>query len=383
MGRAKKNASSQAKDNVSNTVRKSPRKRPSQSHSPTSIDKPKRGRPKKTLPESKTGMLDLEGDLDDGDVVKSEKARKAEPDEDDDLINPNQGHRALTLASRNTDSSKGTTVGDGYNANAQNFEERRAWGNPSNGQPTIKEADIIAITSSEKLVDIINKLIGTKDVAFQRYKALSQQKLASLEREVSYLQDELVTKQNTIDAISSHLSTLPGGAGGSTNDLMTPKRGTNTMYESPIRNSKTQSAMISPADMEDELKTISFTFDMLELLTGARVIHYEEDEEKYYFDVRQTDTSREMDGTAISIEYRLVIRRKVEQTAEVTYIPLFLENMDKEPADEEQRLKNEHAALVKTNLPTYLCENLRFPFNTLLQFSAKIVKALNKSGRSR
>lgn len=249
----------------------------------------------------------------------------------------------------------------------------------------ISESEIMSIDSSKKVYSILRDLVQTKqDVLFQEYRLSAKERISQLEKERNYLHEQLSVKQNTIDTLASQILDLKNGNNMSRgNDLTTPKRAAQQMYESPIRNTKSSSAMIPQADMAEELKTISFTFDMLELLTGVRVTNYEEDKEKFYFDIRQTDTGREVDDAPLSIDYRLVIKRKFDQTAEVTYIPVFLKNAKVKTSDKEQQMRNEHARHVEANLPDYLCDNLKFPFNTLLQFYGKLVKALNKTGRSR
>lgn len=249
----------------------------------------------------------------------------------------------------------------------------------------ISENEIMSIDSSKKIYSILKDLVQTKqDVLFQEYRKSAKERISQLENERNYLHEQLSVKQNTIDTLASQILDLRNGIPFSRgNDLTTPKKAPQQMYESPIRNTKNSSAMIPQADMAEELKTISFTFDMLELLTGVRVTNYEEDKEKFYFDIRQTDTGREVDDVAVSIDYRLVIKRKFEQTAEVTYIPVFLKNAKAKTSDKEQQMRNEHARHVEAHLPDYLCDNLKFPFNTLLQFYGKLVKALNKTGRSR
>lgn len=386
MGRPRKNASTQPKDNATTSVRKSPRKRAAQSHSPTSIDQnQKRGRPKRhSLTGTNKEDIELDDDMGDAEEVKFESRNEVKRNHDGDDKYSN--NRALQLANVNRGSIKCNAGDDNRSKESKDSNEKRlisaAWTSSSNGEPIVTEEEIMALTSSKKLVNLINRLIGAKDVAFQRHKELSQQRIASLEREVTYLQDQLITKQNTIDNISSHLSSLASETKGSTHDLMTPKRGATIMYESPIRSNKESSALITSSEIEDELRTINFSLDMLELLTGARVVNYSENNDTYYFDIKQTDTSKEITDTSVSIDYKLVISKTVVAAAEVTYQPLFMKELNNEPADEAQRLKKKQTELVKSNLPPYLLENLKFPFNTLLQFSAKITKALNKSGRS-
>lgn len=129
--------------------------------------------------------------------------------------------------------------------------------------------------------------------------------------------------------------------------------------------------MLQQEDLANELKTIGITLDMQELLTGVRITNYEDDRDKFYFDVKQTSTNIDNDVDAVSVMYRLVIKKKFEQTAEVTYIPSFL-----------REAKNDDARRVSVHLPDYLKDNLIFPYNTLLQFYAKMSKALNKSAKA-
>ncbi|WPK27397.1 hypothetical protein PUMCH_004784 [Australozyma saopauloensis] len=250
--------------------------------------------------------------------------------------------------------------------------------------PAITEEEIMSIDSLEKLAQIMTRLVYTQqDQAFSEYRDLTRERIAQLEKENKYFQEQLLMKQDTIDTLASQIRELQSSRIGASRMMSTPQRAHQAAYELPIRKNKAAAAMIDPKDMEQELKTISFTFDMLELLTGARVINYEEDKEKFYFDIRQTDTGKEPGLPHLTIEYRLVIKRQNDLTAEVTYIPLFLKAMKTPTSDPEQKEKNKHAEQVQEHLPAYLRDNLKFPFNTLLQFSCKLSKALNKSGRSR
>lgn len=351
MGGPKKDSTEKAAE--SQVLRKSPRKRAlandsDPQFSPSNEKKPKAGRTK----------------------------AKPKKDASQTKVNPPKRQRATTKGSGKLSNSAEEESGSAFQAGDKPLS--------SDDQDfVISENEIMSINSSKKIYSILKDLVHTKqDVLFQEYRLSARERISQLENERNYLQEQLSVKQNTIDTLASQIQDLRKGNSSSRgNDLTTPKKPSQQMYESPIRNTKNSSAMISQADMAEELKTISFTFDMLELLTGVRVTNYEEDGEKFYFDIRQSDTGREVDGVAVSIDYRLVIKRKFEQTAEVTYIPVFLKNAKVKTSDKEQQMKNEHARQVKAHLPDYLCDNLKFPFNTLLQFYGKLAKALNKTGR--
>lgn len=353
MVRNKKTRSEDTQDTEVTAVRKSPRKRP--------IDDP---------PDSKTPPTDKKPKVVRGRTKGAGKQK----------VHVTQTANARFF-SDDSPSIRGVKDYVQKNANNNNNESLGEYGiGPSALELT--EEDILSIDSTGKLYGVLKGLLrGSSDEMFDEYKKTAKERIQLLEEERDHLQNQLLVKQNTIDTLAMQIQELQSNASAPS---VTPKKPLQQMYESPIRK-KSSAAMIRPGDMEEELKTISFTFDMLELLTGVRVINYEEDKEKFYFDIRQTDTAAELDRTPVAIEYRLVIKRRFDQTAEVTYIPVFLKNMmtTAKASDDDQKVKNEHAKLVEANLPEYLRENLKFPFNTLLQFYAKLVRALNKSGKSR
>lgn len=149
------------------------------------------------------------------------------------------------------------------------------------------------------------------------------------------------------------------------------KRVTGELYKLPIRSNSASTLMISLDDLAQEMKTIGVTLDMLELLTGVRIVNYEEDKEKFHFDVKQSSTNSEDDSSTITVEYKLVIKKQFELSADVNYIPTFLKKV---PSSVKNRLIE--------NLPDYLQGSLVFPYNTLSQFYAKMNRALNKSTKS-
>lgn len=248
----------------------------------------------------------------------------------------------------------------------------------------ITEADIMAAQTPAQMALLVNTLISTQqDQIFSDYKQNAQLQQLSDSKLISTLRQQLETKQNTIDTLAAQLLELQGRQQPLLHSNSTPQRGkVQDMYELPIRKHPSLSSMIHRDDMDHELKTISFTFDMLELLTGVRIVNYEEDSEKFYFDVKHSSTVLEPEVDAVCIEYRLVIERQFESTAEVTYVPGFLNDLSKKARDAEQELKNRDARKLVPFLPEYLQDNLKFPYSTLLQFYTKLSKALNRSAKS-
>lgn len=353
MGRVKKNPDQVTGSEVVN-VRKSPRKKTAKEY-PASVSHPTKRKAKQTTSGPKAKRKSSESALDVEVILESA--------EDSDS--------SVDAIARQNSRNEGVST-----SKLTNTKDRA---------PVITEEEILTLDSSSKLASILNNLIGTKqDELFNEYRVDSKERISSLEQELANLRSQLLKKQETIDTLALQIKEAQNSYRSiHPTTLVTPKKGALQMYESPIRTKETSSAMICSADMEGELKTISFTFDILELLTGVRVTNYEEDTAKFYFDIRQTDTSRDADKDTVSIDYRLVIKRKFEQTAEVTYIPVFLKNLRTKATTDEQEQKNKQAREVEARLPDYLRDNLKFPFDTLLQFYSKLVKALNKCGKSR
>lgn len=234
------------------------------------------------------------------------------------------------------------------------------------------EQEIILAESTGRLVTLINSLVSTlNDEIFDRYRQTSRLQMENDARLIAKLRDELNRKLQSIDALLAQISRLQSDLDADmsvvTASSSTPQKPTRPVFESPIRK-QSSSLLIHQDELELELKTIGITLDMLELLTGVRIINYEEDTEKFYFDVKQASTNDDSHGVAV--EYRLVIKKKFEQAADVNYVPVFLNDKD---ANVEKLVKH---------LPDYLRDNLIFPYNTLLQFYAKMSKALNKSSKS-
>lgn len=257
--------------------------------------------------------------------------------------------------------------------------------------PTVSEADIYAAPTSAKLAELVNRLVSTEqETLFQQLHEKSAQQQAQDGTTIAEILQKLESRQVTIDTLTLHVQSLQqklAEAEEKLRELEETSVGSNTpqklrtgkqMYELPIRR-KPSDRKVHSSDIDDELKTIAFTFDMLELLTGVRIISYQVDEDRFLFDVKQTNTVQELELDVINIEYQLIIQRDFEQAAEVTYVPVFLELLERRARDAEQEAKNKDAARVQAHLPAYLQQSLTFPYNTLLQFYTKLSKALNKS----
>lgn len=252
----------------------------------------------------------------------------------------------------------------------------------SDSADVVTEADILAADTLAKVVAFVNQLVGSQQQLFDRYKHTARLQMDADARLIAELRRELENKQTSIDALLALLQRVQDDADGrrvASVASSTPQRGRGApeMYELPIRGRN--ASLLSQHELAGELKTIGVTLDMLELLTGVRIISYEEDRAKFYFDVKQLSTTSDNDTDAVSVVYRLVIKRKFELTAEVTYVPSFLQKLD--AADDSDDGATADARAVAACLPEYLKDNLIFPYNTLLQFYAKMSKALNRSAK--
>lgn len=236
----------------------------------------------------------------------------------------------------------------------------------------VTEQDVVKAASSNDILSYLNKLVGSEAEAnLNEYKRTAQLQMENDASLIRQLQTELQRKQELIDTLTKQVLRLQSNGNGLRESHATPQRRlAGEMYQLPIRTSSS-STMVSLEDLALELKTIGVTLDMLELLTGVRITNYEEDAEKFHFDVKQSSTNSEDDSSTVTVEYKLVIKKQFEQSADVNYVPTFLKKV---PASLKNRLKQ--------NLPDYLQENLVFPYNTLSQFYAKMNRALNKSAKS-
>lgn len=238
----------------------------------------------------------------------------------------------------------------------------------------ITEKEILESTQGKDLLKLINSLTNNEqDVLFNEYKQKTSLQFKQDSQLIKQLNAELIEKQKIIDQLLKEKSASKSSY------TDTPIKSTKERtYESPIRKKqKHNSSNIVPQDqLSKELENIGITLDMMELLTGLRIVDYREDETKFYFDIKQNSTN----NNQIYIEYRLIISKKFESTAEINYVPTFLEVEDQSFDDENEEVEQmiENARLLKDNLPEYLCDNLSFPYNTLSQFYNKINRALHK-----
>lgn len=233
----------------------------------------------------------------------------------------------------------------------------------------ITETDILQAHTTGQLMEFVNSLVHPLgDALLERYKQTTRLQMSTDARLIAELRGKLSTKQETIDALLEQIRRLQNNMDGdikvASASSSTPRKTAHPVYELPIRK-RTSSLMIQADDLEQELKTIGVTLDMLELLTGVRIINYEEDKEKLYFDVKQASTN---DDSDVSVEYQLIIEKNFQNAADVNYVPVFLTDKSLER--------------VIKHLPDYLRDNLVFPYNTLLQFYAKMNRALNKSAKT-
>ncbi|KAK6453624.1 CSM1-like protein [Scheffersomyces xylosifermentans] len=250
--------------------------------------------------------------------------------------------------------------------------------------PIITEQDILSSDNSQELVELINGLVNSKqDEIFTKYKNKVQTQLDNDHRLIQDLNTDLLQKESTIEKLKEEIEQLKKAKlAGPNRDISIDEK--ESLYESPIRKKKTRKvegssgSKISPEQLTKEFENIGFTLDMLELLTGLRIVNFEEDDLKYYFDVKQSSSSTADEG--IYINYQLVISKSFESTAEIRYIPTFLEALDSDYDEDEDDGGDvvENAKSLRQILPEYLCENLSFPYNTLSQFYGKVSRALNK-----
>lgn len=228
---------------------------------------------------------------------------------------------------------------------------------------SISEDDIIKATDTKSLMTFINSLIGgQQDEIFEEYKKTNDVMITEHSELVESLYDKVESQQKTIDLLLEENRQLKGGATG--NEDRSSK---GPVFESPIRKNRSNDVeLLNESQLAQELKTIGIILDMLELLTGLRIINYEEDKSKLYFDIKQIGTIDK--GASLTINYRLIISKKFDTSGEVNYEPTFLQDEDNEETNEK----------LLSVLPEYFCDNLSFPYNTLCQFYTKMNKALNK-----
>ncbi|OBA21001.1 hypothetical protein METBIDRAFT_170970 [Metschnikowia bicuspidata var. bicuspidata NRRL YB-4993] len=252
---------------------------------------------------------------------------------------------------------------------------------------------ILAADTPAKLAQLLQRLVATdQDRLFAQFRETSAQRAATDAQQIARLSASLEAKQNTIDALAQQAQelqnalaaagdALPQAADSPAADTPQKRAAARHMYESPIRK-KTADAWVHRSDVDDEFRTIAFSLDMLELLTGVRITNYVVDADRFLFDVKQSSTLSDHDTDVVTVEYQLLIQRDFQEKAEVTYVPVFLELLHNGAPDAELAARARDAARVRGHLPLYLQLSLNFPYNTLLQFYAKLNKALNKCSKA-
>ncbi|EGW33657.1 uncharacterized protein SPAPADRAFT_133618 [Spathaspora passalidarum NRRL Y-27907] len=265
----------------------------------------------------------------------SERVSAVEPDDDTPSATPNKKKPASNTPSRPS--------------------SKRAKGPIS----IITEQDILTTTDSEDLIELINDLTNTKqDEIFTKYQTKMQSQLENDHMLIQELQLELRRKNDTIDKLLDEISQLKQSQSGEAE----------LTFESPIRKRQP----MNDITLTKELENISITLDMIELLAGVRVVNFQEDDSMLYFDVKQS-------SPPLFITYQLIISKEFEATAQVNYVPTFLDALENEfdHGDDEVDIV-ENARFLKRILPDYLCEKLLFPIDTLAQFYSKVGRALHK-----
>ena len=230
----------------------------------------------------------------------------------------------------------------------------------------VSEEDILFAQSNQDLIHIIKRLTSSsQDEIFSKYKDKMAEMIRQHEKQMQEMRDELKNKQDVIDYLVKQ-------KGGQISDKEASVRKT---YVSPLRQKHDTGAeqLMNLELLSREMDNIGTTLDMLELLTGLRIINFKEDDYSFHFDVKQSSTTGNSDE--LSIEYQLVIAKEVKATAEINYIPTFLEAM----TDERSISKGESdLKFLVDSLPDYFCDNLTFPYNSLSLFYAKMNRSLNK-----
>lgn len=249
---------------------------------------------------------------------------------------------------------------------------------------SITEDDILSAVSPQEVVKLINTLTTTsQDENFAKYRrtAEAQQQhdeklIRDLTKKLERAELELLEKQEEIE----HLHQLQ-----SKTSAITPvKPVVQPKYVLPIRRKKgassTENDGISADQLSRELESIGITLDILELLTGLRIINYEEDGTSFYFDVTQSSTNavEDEEDTRLTVNYRLIIRKDLAYAADISYVPTFLEDLSSGTAAAKQRTRH-----LTSILPEYFCDNLMFPYSTLAQFYGKMGRALNKGAEKK
>lgn len=267
-------------------------------------------------------------------------------------------------------------------------------GDDSNEIEKVTVDDVYRAQESNELADLLQKLQGG-DLAFNKYKSTMNRLLEEQEQMIYKLNEEVAKQQEKEKALVKEMNRLKYASQSAAGTPVKRRRrdridsaglqeddeaeaddddddddddGDSTnprMFMSPIRQ-KTQTKISEP-DVVREMENIAITFDMLELLTGVKVNNFQDDETKFYFEVKQASR----DNEEIYIEYSLVLLKDLAHAGQIQYDPTFLQ------ASDDKRVKQ-----LKQILPAKLCGPLTFHYDTIAQFYDKVSRALTKASQN-
>ncbi|QPG75889.1 hypothetical protein FOA43_003275 [Brettanomyces nanus] len=219
----------------------------------------------------------------------------------------------------------------------------------------------------KELTNLSQSLMRKSEKTFQDYKKLAEKRAKSAESIISKLSSENSILRNRIKDMRSE--SRPH------NEVEQLKKRIETLKKTEMnKNEEMEKLRTRKEEVEAQLEEALKEFDLfdskqeiIELLSGASCVAYEENQKSIIFRLRQT-------GEICTLFYELVISKS--GLGELVYIPLLEKPKEWEETEEidwETNLVNSRKVL-----PEYLMDNLTFPSNTLRNFYTKIARSVSK-----
>ncbi|KAG7191954.1 uncharacterized protein KQ657_002560 [Scheffersomyces spartinae] len=298
------------------------------------------------------------------------------------------GTKRVTSATRRKKTTTESAPAAAFNLEASKAETQTITDPDPQQEAIVTIEEIYRAQENDELMGLLSRLQGN-DLAFTKYKNTMSQLLEQQEKMIHKLNEQVSKQEEKEKALVKEMNRLKYATQSTAGTPIKRKRGERIQQEddeddmdededevedgpnnpktfmSPIRQ-KTKTKISEP-DMVREMENIAITFDMLELLTGVKVNNFQDDDTKFYFEVKQASR----DNEEIYIEYSLVLLKDLAHAGQIQYDPTFLEDSDVNRVNQ-----------LKQILPAKLCGPLTFHYDTIAQFYDKVSRALTKASQN-
>lgn len=230
---------------------------------------------------------------------------------------------------------------------------------------------IDAVSTKTGTLRFIQSLAASLAKAFEEFKSQLLQQRDADHALIEELSSQLAALQQLVAARDKRILELEEQV-----DSANRTSSSSHAYESPIRKQKHSLPTPSPSSAPStddpvarEFEYISYSLDMVEIMTGVRVRNFVEEDDKFFFEVRQR--SSDPAHSATHADYVLIIEKSAGRDTEICYIPAFMDQ-----AETGTPLEQDNSRLLQQLLPDYFCGPLNFAYSSLPRFYARMGRAL-------